>query len=246
MYKIKKTLVSALVLFLVISMLSSALIFVAAEDLTKYGDGNSSDGTTQGSATKTKNVAGNTVRERVQAGLRTTYQFQERTRITINSSNNMNVNINCDAQAIGDKDFEVNVQSNNDKDMTMTMTCTEEQKELGLMNGSTVQVRNRERHRYQEGFVAQIECQGNFSAQLKMKANDENKGATWAYYDESSGEWVPVQTQEQDGYMVANTDHFSTWTLLVPEINYTAIIIGSVLAAVVAIALIVVFIKRRK
>lgn len=250
MYKSKKVLLSTFALFLILSMLSSSLVLVAADDLSKQdgnqgtADGNS--GSSQGSATKTKKIAGNAVREKVQAGVRTMYQFKEQTRVTINSSNNMNVNINCDADAIGNKEFEVNVQANNDKELTMTMTCTEEQKELGLMNGSTVQVRNRVRHRYEEGFVAQIECQGNYSAQLKMKANEDNQGATWAYYDEASGEWIPVQTREQDGYIIGETNHFSTWTLLIPELDMTIILIVSGIVAVALIGVIIVFLKKRK
>ena len=40
---------------------------------------------------------------------------------------------------------------------------------------------------------------------------------TWAYYDETSEEWVSVPTSIEDGYLVAETDHFSYWTVLIPE-----------------------------
>ncbi len=253
MLGIKKKWTNGLILFMIFFMLSSSLIIANAEEIYIDKDQNGSAGRETGRETgskyREKAVAGNTVRDRVQAGVRTTFEFQHQTRITINSSNNINININCDVNSIGTKEFEIDIQvGDKDKELSMTMTCTGEQEELGLINGSTVQVRNRVQHRYQEGFVAQIECEGEFKAQLKIKANENNQGGTWAYYDNVTGEWVPVQTMEQEGYLVAETNHFSTWTVLIPTVNSQNIIIGSLVAAVAIVAtiVIVIVIRRRK
>ncbi len=190
-------------------------------------------------------ISGDTDQRRVNANERTTLRFRQRTQLTFSSNKNLDVNIECDAKNIGDKDFELELESS--EDLQLNMTCTEEEKELGLLKGNTYQPRNRERHRFLEGFVVSMECNGTFEAKLKMKATEENRLGTWAYYDESSEEWVPVETTEKNGYLVAETDHFSVWTVLLPEIDYTLLIlIGMVLGAIVLVGITIVFIKRKE
>jgi len=64
-------------------------------------------------------------------------------------------------------------------------------------------------------------------AKLKIKATIENREGKWAYYDESNKEWETVPTRIEDGYLTAETDHFSTWTVLIPTVaSNTILIIG--------------------
>ncbi|MHA1585497.1 MAG: hypothetical protein ACTSXK_10245, partial [Promethearchaeota archaeon] len=48
--------------------------------------------------------------------------------------------------------------------------------------------------------------------QLRLKTMEQN--ATWAYYDEQSQEFVAVETTYENGELIANSDHFSVWTVL--------------------------------
>ena len=184
----------------------------------------------------------------IQANNRTTFCFQQRTRLTINSSVNLQVRMNCDAMSIGTKYFELDLEA--DSDLEMNMTCTEEQAELGLTLGNMTQVRNRNRYLFQEGFCISLECNGTFTrARLRIQVTSQNRLGTWAYYNHSTNEWVAVQTMVQDGYLVAETNHFSTWTILIPEagIDYMPfIIIGiGVVAGVAILAAVIYYYKKR-
>jgi len=236
MKNINKFLFGFITILLLISILGSQYVAAA-------GDGS-------GAVVPKRNIEvnGNAVQSRVRANERTMLQFQERTRITINSSVNINLYVNCEANEIGEKDFELEVTGT--KDMQMLIKCTEEQSELGLLNGSTVQVRNQYRHRYQEGFCVSIECGESCNltqARLKIKANEENQAGTWAYYDENTEEWVAVPTTLQNGYLVAETGHFSTWTILIPEIDYIAIIFIGIIGTlgVIAVVSLIFYLKKK-
>ena len=192
-------------------------------------------------------IGGDSYQTQLQMNNQTTYRFQQRTQLTINSSVNIQLRINCDAMGIGVKYFELEIEA--DSDLEMNMTCTEEQAELGLLLGNTNQVRNRNRYRYQEGFCISLECNGtNIQARLKIQVTSQNHLGTWAFYNHSTEEWVAVETTIEDGYLVAETNHLSTWTILIPEagVDYTLFIIigvGVITGAILFAA--VIYYKKR-
>ena len=188
-------------------------------------------------------VGGDTYQGRINAQTRTAFRFRQRTQLAFNSNVNLDVDINCDAMNIGSKNIEIEVEATSD--LTMTMTCTENQEELGLMDGTITQTRNQNRYQYQMGFVMTIQCNGTCNATLKMEATEADQGSTWAYYDTATEEWVSVATTLEGGYLVAETDHFSTWTVLSPETDYTVLIIGISVGAVVVVGIAVVLLKKR-
>ena len=152
------------------------------------------------------------------------------------SSKKVNCSIDCDAKKIGDKDFEIEIES--DDELNLTMKCREEQNSIGLQKGNTYTARNRNRYRYQEGFVAEIDSsEDDIEAKLRIEETEENRGGTWAYYDKKNEEWVTVETTSKNGYLECETDHFSIWTVLVPEIDFTLLsIIGAGIGAAVLAA----------
>lgn len=85
-------------------------------------------------------------------------------------------------------------------------------------------------------------------ARLRIRENDQNRQAQWAYYDEANEEWVIAPTINEDGYLTAETNVLSTWTLLVPEVT-TSSIVGTVAIASVSalgiIAIAVFYFKKR-
>lgn len=183
---------------------------------------------------------------RIQANNSVMFTFRQRTRLSFDSTVNMDVDINCDALKIGVKSFEIEVDC--DQDMTMNMTCTEEQVQLGLLMGNRYTVRNRHRYLYQEGFCISLQCNysGDFQAKLKIEANNQNRMGTWAYYDEVSEEWVSVPTSIEDGYLVTETDHFSYWTILIPESDNNFVFYIGLIGIVGIIAVIsVIYLKKR-
>lgn len=189
---------------------------------------------------------GDHVQKRIRANERVRFRFRERTRVTVECNEKANCSIDCDAKKIGDKDFEVEIES--DDELNLTMKCREERNSIGLQKGNTYTARNRNRYRYQEGFVVDIDSsEDDIEAKLRMEETEENRGGTWAYYDKKNEEWVTVETTSNNGYLECNTDHFSIWTVLVPEFDYTLlIIIGSVIGATVLAGVAILFLKRRK
>ena len=170
-------------------------------------------------------VNGDTLQEQLNANTQYNYRFRLRTQLRIKANVNIELNINCEPMNIGVKDFAIEIST--DQDLTMNMTCTEEQQELGLLKGNNYQTRNRNRYQYNEGFCIRIQTNATnqIQAKLMIQATTQNQASTWAYYDEASEEWVSVPTAVENGYLVANVDHFSYWTILLPD--YTvAIIIG--------------------
>ncbi|MHA1933556.1 MAG: hypothetical protein ACW96X_13510 [Promethearchaeota archaeon] len=195
----------------------------------------------------TVEISGDAVQTQIQANNQVTFTFRQRTQLRFNSTVDIDVNINCDALRIGVKTFEIEIEC--DQDMQMNMTCTEEQAELGLLKGNTYQIRNQNRYRYQEGFCLLIQCNytNQFQAKLKIQATNENRLSSWAYYDETSEDWIAVPTTVEEGYLIAETDHFSYWTVLSlePEDNFM-IYIGLIgLIGIIAI-ISVVYLKKRK
>ena len=194
-------------------------------------------------------IAGDSIQTQLQMNNETTYRFRQRTQLTINSSVKLQLRINCDAIGIGIKYFELEIEAPPSPILEMNMTCTEEQAELGLTLGNMTQVRNRNRYRFQEGFCISLECNGTITrARLRIQVTSQNRLGTWAYYNHSTNEWVAVQTMIQDGYLVAETNHFSTWTILIPEagIDYMPfIIVGTGIVAGVVILAAVIYYKKR-
>lgn len=226
MKKINKILIGSFALAILFTILSTNTV-LAAETPIEIND--------------------DTYQTRIEANNRVMLRFRNRTRITFDSTVNIDVDINCDSLRIGVKSFEIEVDC--DQDLQMTMTCTEEQAELGLLMGNRSTVRNRHRYLYQEGFCVSLQCNnpGEVQTKLKIEANNQNRVGTWAYYDEASEEWVSVPTTVEDGYLVAETDHFSYWTVLIPESENNMLIYIGLISIVGIIAVIsVIFLQRRK
>jgi len=197
---------------------------------------------------KSMEINGNSIQTKLQSNNGTTYRFRNRTQLTINSSVNLQLRIECEALEIGVKDFVLEFEA--DSELEMNMTCNEEQAELGLTLGNTTQARNRNRYRFQEGFCISLECNGTFTkARLKIQVTSQNRLGTWAFYNHSTNEWVTVNTIVENGYLVAETNHFSTWTILIPDmaIDYTPfIIIGVGIITGVIILVAVIYYKKKR
>ncbi len=230
MRKISKIMVGAFLFMTIFSLINASNLVFAAQP-------------------HNEDIPGDMVQRKLEAHNQTIFTFRNRTRFTFNFSANAQVNIFCDALNIGEKDFQLEV--NSEHDLELNMTCTEEQNQLGLMKGNTMQVRNRNRYKYEEGFCISIECnQTQIQARLKILATNQNRDGTWAFYNGTSQEWESVPTAVQNGYLVAETNHFSIWTILIPESEDSIMgygIIGAMFAGVAMIALVAtMLVKRRK
>ena len=95
------------------------------------------------------------------------------------------------------------------------------------------------------------ECPYNgafLKARLRIRETNQNRLGQWAYYDNENEEWVTVPTINQDGYLAAETNVLSTWTLLVPEESTSAIVGTVAIASASAIGLLAIsvfYLKKR-
>jgi hypothetical protein len=129
--------------------------------------------------------------------------------------------------------------------MTLAMNCTAQPE-----NGQAVMERTLN---FYMGLEPNSDLQ--FQAQLRLMINqtelEEELGRvvnasclTWMYWDEHQEQWTPVESHmDENGYLVCNTDHFSTWTVAevdpedIPEGIHLITVIGLVIAVTVATTL---------
>ncbi len=96
------------------------------------------------------------------------------------------------------------------------------------------------------------------SAQLRLHINQtelsqelnrevDASRLTWMYWNRTQAQWVPVESyMDQNGYLVCNTDHFSTWTVAestVPIPEFPSLVIFPLFSLV---TLLVIIVCRRK
>ncbi len=90
--------------------------------------------------------------------------------------------------------------------------------------------------------------QTELSAELNREVNASR--LTWMYWNQTQAQWVPVESyMNQDGYLVCNTDHFSTWTVAEvesPDDIPESIHVYTVFALVVIVTAAAALLKQKK
>ena len=149
--------------------------------------------------------------DQVLAGEPTLFAYQNTTML-FNSTKNCNLVITTEATT-NQKIFALSIDPNK----TMTLT----------MNISSNPLQNKQDKDKNLNFYANIEPNATvkLTAQLKLHINQTElnqeldwevtpEKLTWMYWNGTQNEWVKVPSFiDQNGYLVCNTDHFSTWTI---------------------------------
>ncbi len=149
---------------------------------------------------------------KVKANETNQFKFQNNFQFNFQANNTMEVDIECDTDAAPEKTMEMNM--NTSEQIRLQIRVNGSNSELGLTNGSTIRTQNQYNYKFLEGAVFNFSSNGTepFTAQLRYEVGEQN--CTWAYYDEGTGEFVMVQSWVENGYVIADTDHFSIWTIL--------------------------------
>jgi len=177
-----------------------------------------------------------------QAQEQVNYRFRNRTRLRIQSQEQVNLDMDCDAMNIGDETLSIELES--DGEATLTMTCRRETTQLGVQAGALI--RNQNRHQIREGFAVGLECEEMTKARIGMEmSRGEAIRASWAYFDEDTSEWVEVDSSYEDGMLVAETDHFSIWTI-VDGGSLIGLWIGIGVAGAIGIGALAIVLIRKK
>ena len=192
----------------------------------------------------------------VVAGESTLFQYRNLT-LLMNSSRNCEVVFSADPD-VTPKIFGLSVEPNQTMTLTMNMYRSPLQGEavmertlnfyLGIEPNVELELR------------AQIRLHINqtvLSQELNREVNAPR--LTWMYWNMTQEKWVAVESfMDQNGYLVCNTDHFSTWTVAeladtiepseTPESGITMeyVYIGAIAVVVVGVAAAVLILSKRK
>jgi hypothetical protein len=166
----------------------------------------------------------------------------------------MNCTMNCEMNVTIDPEVQnrivsVNIEPNQTMTMTMNISVSPPRGEavvertlnfyMGLEPDATCQL---------QGQIRLQINQTELNAELNREVNVSR--LTWMYWNQSQAQWVTVESfMNQDGYLVCDTDHFSTWTVAevespdtVPESIHVYTVVALAVIATVAAAVI----KRQK
>ena len=155
--------------------------------------------------------------EQVASGEPALFQYKNMTML-MNCSQNCEVIFTADPE-LTPRIFGLTVDPNQTMTLTMNLSRSPLQGEivqerclnfyLGIEPNATLQL------------SAQIRLHIN-QTELSKELNREVNASrlTWMYWNRTQAEWETVESNmDQNGYLVCNTDHFSTWT--VAEIDYS-------------------------
>lgn len=185
--------------------------------------------------------------ESIQA-METNVFFYRNFTLMMNCTQNCELNITLDPQ-VRERLFSLSVEPN--QTMTLTMNVS-----ASPPNGEAVMEQNL-------NFYMEIETQPKLElqSQLRLHINQtelsEELGRvinasrlSWMYWNQTQNQWTPVESHiDQNGYLVCNTDHFSTWTVAeidpeqIPENIHIFTVIG--LISIVSVASIYMKIKKK-
>jgi len=189
--------------------------------------------------------------EQVAAGEPALFQYRNMTML-MNCSRNCEVVFTADPE-VTPKIFGLSVDPNQTMTLTLNLCRSPLQGEmvmertlnfyLGIEPNATLQL------------SAQIRLHIN-QTELNQELNREVNASrlTWMYWNRTRAEWETVESHiDQNGYLVCNTDHFSTWTVAEVEDTTEALQTGinaayvyAGIAAVVIIVLVVGLYARTK
>ena len=184
--------------------------------------------------------------EQVQAMNVSVFSYKNVT-MMMNTTQNCEMNVTIDPQ-VTNRLIAINVDPN--QTMTLAMNCTAQPP-----SGEAIMERTLN---FYMGLEPNAELQ--LQAQLRLLINQTELSTelgrevnasqlTWMYWNQTQEQWTPVESyMDQNGYLVCNTDHFSTWTVaeVNPEDIPEGIHVITVVSLVVAITVATTLWKKKK
>ena len=179
--------------------------------------------------------------ETVQAMEMNTFFYRNVT-LMMNCTTNCEMNVTIDPE-VRNRIVSVNVDPNQTMTLTMNVSASPPQGEtvmertlnfyMGLEPNATLQLQAQLRL-----LINQTELDAELGREVNASA------LTWMYWNATQAQWTQVESyMDQNGYLVCNTTHFSTWTVAevdsdaVPENIHTYTVIALVIAVTVATTL---------
>lgn len=152
----------------------------------------------------------------LKAGEPQTFRFRQRTQLSFNCNVQCEVNLEVDAPSIGDGEFAMQIEGATTP-LKLELKANASDDDVGMKKGNQVQAKNQNRYRYQYSFMFNASANATFTRARLYYNVGEDTQAKWAYYNETSKEWETLPTTVENGYAVAETTHFSVYTILTPD-----------------------------
>jgi hypothetical protein len=188
--------------------------------------------------------------EQVKAGEPTLFQYRNMTML-LNSTKNCSLEVTADP-AVSPKIFGIFIEPN--QTMTLTMNLSGSPLEgaqtmertlnfyFGIEPNATLELKAELRLHIN---------QTELSQQLNREVNASR--LTWMYWNQTGDKWETVESYvDEDGFLVCDTDHFSTWTVAemepeeVMEIALNMAFVYAAISAVIVVALTVSIVVLKK
>jgi len=167
--------------------------------------------------------------------------------LMMNCTQNCSLNMTLDPQ-VRNRLFSLTVEPNQTMTLAMNVSATPPQGEavmertlnfyVGLEPNATLQL---------QGQLRLHINQTELSEELGREINASR--LRWMYWNQTQSQWTPIESYiTQNGYLVCNTTHFSTWTIAeidteqIPENIHIYTVVG--LVAIISVASI--YYKRKK
>ncbi|MCK4884528.1 hypothetical protein KAS24_00515 [Candidatus Bathyarchaeota archaeon] len=175
--------------------------------------------------------------------METTVCFYKNFTLMMNCTENCELNLTLDPQ-VRNRIISVSVDPNQTMMLTMNVSASPPQGEavmertlnfyMVLETDATLQLQSQLRLHIN---------QAELSTELGREVNASK--LIWHYWDPTQNQWTPVESyMDQNGYIVCNTDHFSTWTVAevenpdqIPENIHVYTVIGLIVIVTAAAAL---------
>lgn len=153
--------------------------------------------------------------EQVRAQEQTMFQYRNMT-MTMNCTRNCTVEFTLDEE-VTPKIFDLTIDPN--QTMTVTMNLTKSPLNGAMANERCLNFYLGIEPNATLRLQAQIRLYIN-QTELNSELNREINASqlTWMYWNQTKAQWETVQSyMDQNGYLVCNTNHFSTWTVVEME-----------------------------
>jgi len=167
--------------------------------------------------------------------------------LMMNCTQNCSLNMTLDPQ-VRNKLFGLTVDPNQTMTLAMNVSATPPQGEAVMERTLNFYVGLEPK--------ATLQLQGQLRLHINQTELGEELGReinasrlTWMYWNQTQSQWTPVESyMSQNGYLVCNTTHFSTWTIaeIDPEQIPENIHIYTVVGLLAIIAVVSICYKRKK
>ena len=167
--------------------------------------------------------------------------------LMMNCTQNCELNMTLDPQ-VRNRLLSISVEPNQTMTLTMNVSDSPSQGEtvmertlkfyMGLEPNATLQL---------QGQIRLHVNQTELSEELGWEVNASK--LSWMYWNQTQAQWIAVESyMNQDGYLVCNTEHFSTWTVAEydPEVVPENIHIITAVGMITIVSVAAVYWNRKK